>query len=221
MLDTNEFFEEAVKGSTLYSQEHESSDRSGMGSKVLSVLLLTGIAYIGFVYYSKTKSSDEALVVKKEVVAQIKIKPEQIAMADTHQSSSSEEDYLNALKSIESELAEEKTVHLETKDQLSLSAAMNNLIEDTTIADNTTYAKELKKEIGVEVEETKPSGVVVQNSTQEKARKIIVKKGDTLQGLSSEFYGDPMNYKRIIASNENLHTTDDTIYVGQTIFLPY
>jgi len=220
MIDTNDVFEDAVRGSTLHSEENDEFEKSFMGSKIVSVLLLAGIAYVGFNYYGKTMSS-EPLVVKKEVVAKIKIKPELIATVD-EKPNSSEEAYINALKSIESELTEEKeAVDLDTKEQMSLSTAMNNLIEETTVADNTTYAKELKKEIGVEEKKANASTAIAQKSVKEKARKIIVQKGDTLQGLSSEFYGDPMNYKRIIASNDNLHMTDDTIYVGQTILLPY
>ena len=220
MIDTNDVFENAVRGSTLHSEENGEFGKSLMGSKIVSVVLLAGIAYVGFNYYTQTMSS-EPLVVKKEVVAKIQIKPELIATVDV-KPNSSEEAYLNALKSIESELTEEReTVDLDTKEQMSLSAAMNDLIEETTVADNTTYAKELKKEIGVEEKKTNASSTAIaQKSVKEKARKIIVQKGDTLRGLSSEFYGDPKNYKRIIASNDSLNA-NDTIYVGQTILLPY
>jgi len=163
---------------------------------------------------------NESLVVKREVVAKIEIKPELIASVDV-KSNSSEDAYLNALKSIESELTEEReTVNLDTKSQMSLSAAMSNLTDETMIAENTTYTNELKKEIGSEVKKVETPTAIAQNNVKEKARKIIVKKGDTLQGISSEFYGDPMNYKRIIASNDSLNF-DDTIYEGQTILLPY
>jgi len=129
---------------------------------------------------------------------------------------------MNALKSIESELTEEReTLDLNPKRQQSLSTAMSNLVDDSSLADNTTYTKELKKEIGSEVKKIKTPAAIANNSVKEKARKIIIKKGDTLEGLSNKYYGDSTNYKRIIASNENLHTTDDTIYAGETILLPY
>ena len=219
MIDTNDVFENAVRGSTLHSGENGEFEKSLMGSKIVSVLLLASIAYIGFNYYSKTVHN-EPLVVKKEVVAKIEIKPELIASVDV-KSNNSEEAYLNALKSIESELTQEReTVNLDTKNQMSLSAAMSNLTDETMIAENTTYTKELKKEIGSELKKVETPTAIAQNSVKEKARKIIVKKGDTLQGISNEFYGDPMNYKRIIASNDSLNY-DDTIYEGQTILLPY
>ena len=217
MLDTNDVFNNAVRGSTLHSDDNSESNKSLMGSKIVSVLLLTGIAYVGFNYYS-ANMTNEALVVKKQIVAEIQTKAELIASVDV-KPSNSEMAYLNALKSIEGELTEEReTVNLDTKSQMSLSTAMNNLTDDTKIADNTTYANELRKEIGSKSEES--SSLVANNSVNEKARAVIIKKGDTLQGLSDKFYGDPMNYKRIIASNDSLHF-DDTIYEGQTILLPY
>ena len=216
MVDTNDVFNDAVRGSTLHNDENGEVEKSFMGSKILATLLLSGIAYIGFNYYSTTVNS-EALVVKKEVIAKVQTKTDVIASVTT-ETNHSEEEYLKALKSIESELREEREpLNLNPEKQMNLSVAMNDLIEEATSLDNTSYAKALNKEIA---SETKTTTVVADNNIKEKARKIIVKKGDTLRGLSSEFYGDPMNYKRIIASNDSLHL-DDTIYEGQTIILPY
>jgi hypothetical protein len=78
------------------------------------------------------------------------------------------------------------------KVEVSLSLAMSELMDDTEITE------EVSKD----------------------ARVVIVKKGDTLRGISDKFYGDALNYKRIIASNDSLNA-NDTIYVGQTILLPY
>jgi len=214
MVSTNDVFNEAVKESTLHINANGHLNKSLLGSKVVSLLLLTGIVYVGFNYYTKTMKS-EPLLLKKQMVAELHEQPNLIATVNI-QSNSSEKEYLDALKSIESELTvKRETVDLDVEKQLNLGAEMSNLIENTTLADNTTYTKELQKEIGSEVER-----VEIPIAVKEKTRKIIVKKGDTLQGLSTEFYGDPMNYKRIIASNDSLHI-DETIYEGQTILLPY
>jgi len=219
MIDTNDVFENAVRGSTLHSDDSRESNNSAIGSKILSMLLLAGITYVGFNYYAQT-NNDESLVVKREVVAKLQIKPDVLVATNNLPKNSSEEAYIEALKSIESELSvERETLDLDPKKQQSLSSAMSNIVEDIRVAENTTYAKELKKEIGID--EEKSSTAIAHNSVKEKARKIIIKKGDTLEGLSNKYYGDSTNYKRIIASNENLHTTDDTIYAGETILLPY
>jgi len=219
MVSTNDVFNEAVKESTLHINANGHVNKSLLGSKVLSLLLLAGIVYVGLNYYTKTMKS-EPLPLKRQIVAEAHVEPNLIATVNI-KGNNSEKEYLDALKSIESELtAERETVDLDVEKQKNLGAEMSSLIDDTTLADNTTYTQELQKEIGSEVEKVEMPTVVAESSIKEKTRKIIVKKGDTLQGLSTEFYGDPMNYKRIIASNDSLHI-DETIYEGQTILLPY
>ena len=89
--------------------------------------------------------------------------------------------------------------------QMSLSVAMSDLV-DEAIADNSSYTKNLKKEIITE--------------SKSKSRIIIVKKGDTLESISKKFYGNPKKYKAIIASNSNLLNNANSIYEGQKITLP-
>lgn len=229
MFDTNDVYNNAVRGSTLHTEENGHFKKSLMGSKIVSVLLLTGIAYVGFHYYT-TNITAEALVVKKELVAEIQTKSELIASVNV-KPNNSEEDYLNALRAIEGELTEEReNVNLNTNEQMSLSSAMSDIMEDNVLADNTNYTKELRKEIDTEIDvvvdttsiivDTATNSTIVEKSSQEESRTVIVKKGDTLQGISNKFYGDAMNYKRIVASNDSLKY-NDTIYVGQTILLPY
>ena len=230
MFDTNDVFNDAVRGSTLYTDDN-SSVKSGIGSKVVAMLLVTSVAVVGFNFYSPIDSvvnklavkkeliSEQELVVKNELITEIQTKSETLVVEKV---SDSEEAYLSALREIESELNEEReSINLDTQEQSDLSLAMSNLIDDTLLADTSTYTNELRKEIGVESEKVAEStSVIVDNSTKEESRTVIVKKGDTLQGISNKFYGDAMNYKRIVASNDSLRT-NDTIYEGQTILLPY
>jgi len=225
MIHTNDVYNDAIRESIIHTEK----EGSFMGSKVVATLLLTGIAYIGFNLYNPTSTIstiDKALIVKNELVAEIQNESELIAVADT--SNSEEEDYLNALRSIESELTEEReNINLDASEQMDLSLAMNNLLTDSTFSDDSNYANELRKEIGVK-KEIAVKKVALKEKTVEnidiqklaEQRVVVVKKGDTLQGISNKFYGDAMNYKRIIASNASLHA-NDTIYVGQTILLPY
>ncbi len=220
MFDTNDVFENAVKESVLHTDENT---KKGMGSKVVSLVLLGSLAYVGFNVYNERLSLDKALVVKNQLISDIQVESENIAAlvepVEVASIDSSEEAYLQALKEIESELVNDQVnVNLDTDEQMDLSMAMNNLLEDVSLADNSQYTKELKKEIGIE-DEAQMVDASLLNETQDK-RVIVVKKGDTLQGISNKFYGDAMNYKRIIASNDGL-INNDTIYVGQTILLPY
>ena len=262
MFDTNDVFNDAVRGSTIHADD--SSVRSGIGSKVVGMLLLTGITYVGFNYYSPTSNVDKTLVVKNELIAKVQVESElQVAP----KLSNSEAEYLSALREIESELIEERVVvSLDTSGQMNLSSEMINITDDEILVDNTKYTNALRKEIGVEVNKVEKSfssamsefddAILTNNKSDieendklemslslamsqlmddgetavdmskpvlndaQDARVIVVKKGDTLQGISNKFYGDAMNYKRIIASNDSL-ISNDTIYVGQTILLPY
>ena len=246
MATTNDIYDEAIKGSTLHSDEYAQEGHSN-GVKVFTLLLTGCVAYMGFHFYQARTAStnvlDKTLVIQKEVVKERKIEPKIVreikkvsplevtsAKVASIEINSDENEYLMALQSIENEISKEREVEsLNPKVQMDLSLAMSSLTEDTKVANSTTYTEELKKEIGA-----LPKKVVAKNSTMDevraleeaiqkdtiKAHKVIVKKGDTLEGLSDEFYGDAMNYKRIIASNENIDSSG-LIYEGETIILPY
>ena len=232
MLDTNDVFNDAVKGSILHSEDElDSKVKSKMGSKIVAILLISSVAVVGFNFYMPKNTLDTDLVVShetpievkaevsKKIVAEVKVKSEPVEVATVLDS---EDEYLNALKGIEHELTQEREVAtLDTEVQLELASAMSNLLDDDVVSENSTYMDKLQKEIKVEVENIETTRVIVHNEPNEKVlRKVIVKKGDTLQGLSDKFYGDAMNYKRIIAINDNLNS-NEIIYEGQTILLPY
>jgi len=52
-------------------------------------------------------------------------------------------------------------------------------------------------------------------------RIIEVQKGDSLQSLAKEFYGDVKAVDKIVESNSDITNASHTIYVGQKIRLPY
>lgn len=244
MSTTNDIYNEAIKDSTLHFDEYNEGYSKGV--KVFTVLLTGCVAYMGFHFYQARTASknsiDKTLIVQKEVVERKiepkivreikKVRPIELASAEVASVKVDSEDneYLMALQSIENEISQEsEIVSLNPKIQKDLSLAMSSLIEDTKVADSTDYTKELKKELGV-----LPKKMVAKDSMMDEVRaleeaiqkdnikvhKVIVQKGDTLEGLSDEFYGDAMNYKRIIASNENIDSSG-LIYEGETIILPY
>lgn len=124
------------------------------------------------------------------------------------------DDYLIALESMEVDVldnSQQESVALssmtETPDlnQMNLSEAMNNLV-DETIADNSNYTKDLQKE------------VISENKS--KSKLVVVKKGDTLKRISNKSYGNSMKYKAIMASNSNLLDNANVIYDGEELILP-
>lgn len=202
MFNTDDVYEEAVRHSRLHAEDEVKSNHFKVGSALTAMLLITGISYVVFKVYESETTSNNLSLIDKDLIVQIETQKEVSTLVN--KVDSSEAEYLNALRNIESELIQERgSVNFDKNGHKDLSLAMNNLTSDRRLDENSVYTKELKKEIAVKEE-----------------RKIIVKKGDTLRSISSKFYGDEMNYKRIIASNTSL-MDNDTIYVGQTIHLPY
>lgn len=120
------------------------------------------------------------------------VQPEQIVQAQN----ASEVDYMKALASMENELDNE------------------TVVDENEALDTASYISKLQKEIGVEGETEK-------EDTSKESRTIVVKKGDTLQSIANRYYGNTQEYKRIIASNTALTNSNNIIYEGQTIILPY
>ncbi|CAA6803792.1 MAG: Unknown protein [uncultured Sulfurovum sp.] len=214
MFDTNDVYNDAVRDSSLHAEEHKNAQEWLMVSKIIIALLIIASAYVGFHFYTESSSVNESLIVKDELVDEVQVKSGLLVESEVSkvvEVFNSEEDYLNALRELEVELTEKKeNVKVESSKHLALSSAMNEIMNDALFVDNTNYTNELRKEIDVDLAK----------DTEELGRRVVVKKGDTLQSISNKFYGDARNYKRIIASNEGLNS-DDTIYVGQTILLPY
>ena len=77
MFDTNDVFNDAVRSSTLYIDDNSSLE-SSIGSKVVTMLLLAGITYVGFNYYASMSNVDKTLVVKNELVAEIQVESESL-----------------------------------------------------------------------------------------------------------------------------------------------
>jgi len=80
-------------------------------------------------------------------------------------------------------------------------------IVSTSVGKEDSYMKSISKEIS--------------GKKEIKIFSIVVKNGDTLASLADEYYGDSMAYDKIIEVNINLTQEANTIYVGQTINLPY
>ena len=94
--------------------------------------------------------------------------------------------------------------------QFKLAMAMSKLVSDDTRRDS-SYIAELSKELNN----------VPYRVQKDKNRIITVRKGDTLATLSKKYYGNSMKFEKILASNPQINRESDTIYIGQTLTLPY
>lgn len=88
--------------------------------------------------------------------------------------------------------------------QVSLTDALNDVVNSSDSKDDSSYIKNIAKEIEA-----------VKN-----VETITVQKGDTLASLSEKYYGDAKAFDKIILANNTLTSESSTIYVGQKIYLP-
>jgi len=97
------------------------------------------------------------------------------------------------------------SVAVEDEKQLTLlTSAINNVVNDSYLENNSLYTQALSREIN-----------------GKKRLVVVVKKGDTLASLSEKYYGDSMAYNKIIKANKSLSQRSYTIFVGQELILPY
>lgn len=203
MFNTNDAYADAVKGSRLHLQEvEEETEESGIFSKLVLIVLLFAIGYFGFRYYTENIAMDDSLIIQSGLLTN----EEDTMIVKSNTDSTS--DYISALIELESELSEdEPKVTLSAAEQLNLSSAIGDIVNDTSAQENSQYTEKLRKELGIE------------SSTNK--RTVVIQKGDTLQSISNRFYGNTTSYDRIIASNDALSSKDSKIYEGQVITLPY
>jgi len=95
-----------------------------------------------------------------------------------------------------------------SSDELSkLSEEISSVIgtEESVSKDNTSYTKEITKEVEVREKEM---------------RYITVRKGDTLGKIAQRVYGNVMDYKKIYEANPDILRRPDRIYIGQKLRIP-
>ncbi|CAA6804192.1 MAG: Unknown protein [uncultured Sulfurovum sp.] len=74
-----------------------------------------------------------------------------------------------------------------------------------------------KKTIPKKVVEKKIKSTIVKR----KPRIITIKKGDTLNLIAQRYYGNSMDFKRIIRANKSLRSAKSSLKLGQKIIVPY
>ena len=165
--------------------QYGKGNRRGYKLGIFNLFLLTTIGVMGYVSFDSLKDESNFL--------------EGITLLNTSKpvemKSTSDSELIKILSTVD--IAEEKE-GLE-----SLSSAINNVVNDSTLKD-TSYAKALSNELD-----------------GDNVRTIIVQKGDTLASISVKYYGSASAYDKIISHNRILTTTSHTIFPGQELNLPY
>lgn len=231
MFANEDDYTKAIKGSRIHAYEKENQSRSMMKG-LFSLTALVSIAYGGFFYYENNMINVDTLD-KTLANTSVMSATHTVTNTTTTMKHIVEDDYLVALENMEVDVLEDNSYvekpqktsseNLNASNQLSLSDAMSSIV-DNAMADNSTYTKAISKEIKKENTLDSFSSEVLKEINTLKSldnRVVVVKKGDTLAGLSEKFYGNSMKYNKIIASNRTLQNSSSKIYIGQEITLPY
>lgn len=85
--------------------------------------------------------------------------------------------------------------------------SMKVLINEPSIQSQTSYSEEIARELD--------------DKDDYKGRLVVVKQGDTLSSLAERFYGNSMNFSKIIDNNPTLSENVNSLEVGQVLNVPY
>ncbi len=61
---------------------------------------------------------------------------------------------------------------------------------------------------------------VVKKVKKPQYRVVTVKKGDTLASLAERYYGNPMDFKRIVRANRDIRSSHSHLHLGQKVIIP-
>jgi len=183
MFDTNDEYTAATQEAMVNTYNTKSS------SKILLLLwnffLFSTVIVIG--YFSFNYLQNETTLFKQTSVMGISY-------------TKSDSEYLQILDGMSVDSVEEE-------ENTDIGSAMDSIINESMLRDNSLYTQALSKEI---------DGKFHQNS-----RIILVKEGDTLASLSEKYYGNSMGFEKIIQANHKLNKESKVIYVGQKLNVPY
>ena len=83
-----------------------------------------------------------------------------------------------------------------------------------------------KKEIALEKKSLKKETIVQKKKKYQlhyeriKPRLFTVKKGDSLVSIAKRFYGNPMDFKRIVRANRRLRSHKTSLHLGEKLIIP-
>jgi len=171
--------------------QYGKGNRRGYKLGIFNLFLLTTIGVMGYVSFDSLKDESTFLNGITILNTSKSIKVENM-------NSTSDSELFDILSDVDITSVEEK------KDLQSLSSAINTVVSDSTLNDNSLYTQALSRELD-----------------KDGVRTIVVQKGDTLASLSIKYYGNALAYDKIISNNRMLSSKSHTIFPGQELNLPY
>jgi len=190
MFDNNE---DEYRKATQDAQVNAYGRKRGIGLIVIwNLFLLLSFSFLGYLGFNYLKS--ETTMVNDTFVQKTAV----MGISNTK----SDSEYLEMLNNSMDDISET------AKETESLSNAIDDVINTSTIRDNSLYTQAISQEID-------------SNKYHQNSRVIFVEKGDTLGSISEKYYGDSMSFDKIIEANEKLTEEHHVIHVGQKLNLPY
>ena len=190
MFSNKDEYKEATEKASI--NQHGKGRIQGYKLGIFNLFLLTTIGVMGYVSFDSLKYKESFF---HGITILSRSEPVERGM-----SNKSDSELLEILSSVDIK-------GVESKEELeSLSLAINNVVSNSCLSDDSLYTKALSRELA---------------NKEEDMRTIVVQKGDTLATLALKYYGDALAYNKIISNNSSLNSTSDTIFPGQKLNLPY
>jgi len=202
--------------------EEEETDVKRIFLTLFGIATVGVVGYLGFNYVQSGQSEKSLLALSPKV---------------EHNSSVSKENDA-VIKKVEETLMVQRASHAvkQTKEPiLPIIPTPSKIVKaeepkreeavEETVAEKKIVQAEIKKEEVKEkkIIQVKPKKVVAKKvvSKKVKPRMVTIKKGDTLASIAEKFYGNPMDFKRIIRANRSIRNKHSHLSLGQKIIVPY
>lgn len=218
-------------------EEEEDTRAKGVFLILIGIGLLGLVGYVGFNYVQSGQTDKNSSNVTKENEALIKNLKEKLSLKKTSTEINQTEKPLLATltpsKKVEAPVPKkEEVIKEENVTQAEIEKVESKKIEVTKVA---IVKEEPKKEaitkVEIAQEEPKKEEVTKVEMVKEEPKKVIIKKvkhrivtikkGDTLASIAEKFYGNPMDFKRIIRANRSIRNQHSHLFLGQKIIIPH
>jgi len=191
MFDNNE--DEYIKA-TQDAQVNAYGRKRGMGLMIVwNLFLLLSFSFLGYLGFNYLKN--ETTIFNDTFVSKTAV----MGVSETK----SDSEYLEMLNRVSIE-----DMGSSQKEDVSLSDAIDDVINTSTLQDNSLYTQAISQEVD-------------ENKYHQNSRVIFVEKGDTLGSISEKYYGSSLDFNKIIEANEKLNKDSHVIHIGQKLNIPY
>ncbi len=224
----------------LEESEEERKRSKGFLFTTIGLITVSILGYIGFKSLQPSNTSTVPVTlltdnnqskptIKKETIAktpkeqpvgkEVITKPKEVIKKPQIPIVSVKEEITKVVRYTE-ELALEHVAKLEPKiikPKIQKKSVIQTITEIKSTPPLLKEEKIVTKTIKKKVKKVSPKAKTI----RKKPRIAIVKKGDTLALLSEKFYGNPMEFKRIIRANKSIKSHKTRLKVGQKVIIPY